>query len=193
MHAACRNVLTSAQPARPIRWLHGLFGLGPMILIAAAGPGLPGCAQPAATPRTGLGSDRPPQEQAQPGPNQTQPAETAPAAEGPRRGEEPSRPFPPAPEQPEPALPPWLTITARASGEAPPQVQARWKGGNVIAVETRRVRGLAIDLRRVPVDPDRPVIVRLDGQPVVFPAERGPIVEFERTPAGIWQIRPRRD
>lgn len=136
--------------------------------------------------------------------SQTTPAATAdsPASSPPSRSASPALPEKP-PDLPEPAdpfhlqfrlltskqkHPGWVKVGEFFNEGQPANIDAAWKGGNRIVVQTDNVRRMELDLGQLPRDARRSTAIRLDGQGIELLSRHGPRVRFERGPAGIWRL-----
>ncbi|MCK4341148.1 MAG: hypothetical protein KAY37_05420 [Phycisphaerae bacterium] len=92
---------------------------------------------------------------------------------------------PPATQPAEPKLPDYLAIINRIEADEAVDVRIVTAADRKLMLETRNVRRLHIDRAQVPVDKDRSIVLVLDGQVLEWRAN-SKVVEFERTPAGVW-------
>jgi len=83
----------------------------------------------------------------------------------------------------------WVQVMKFFNEGPPASVEARWEGSNRITVDTQNVQHLYLDLGQLPVERRKSITLRLNGQGIELSSKYGPLVEFERTQAGIWRLR----
>ena len=122
-----------------------------------------------------------------------EPAETLPPPPAPEPPEppEPADPFHltfqlASPEQKQPG---WVQVMKFFNEGPPASVEAHWEGSNRITIDTQNVQHLCLDLGQLPVERRKSIALRLNGQGIELSRKYGPLVEFERTQAGIWRLR----
>lgn len=144
----------------------------------------------------GCDSSPPPNERAP----QTRPTttvqESPPADQPPAEREQPPGDVPePQPataqEQPaEPELPKYLKVTSLYDRKQAADVRIRIEPGNRLILDTRNVQRIRIDRSALPLQPDRSIVLRLDGQGIEWRAD-SQVTEFERSANGDWSpVKP---
>jgi len=94
------------------------------------------------------------------------------------------------PAIPEPSHPPYLLILDRFRPHQKTAAEARVEPGRRLVIDTTNVRRMRIERSKLPMDGHGRIILRLDGQGILWPADSR-VVEFERSQNGDWMpIRP---
>ena len=86
---------------------------------------------------------------------------------------------------PEPELPKYLKVMSLYDRGHSAEVDIRIEPGNRLILDTRNVQRIRIDRAELPLNPDRSIVLRLDGQGIEWRAD-SEVSVFERSPNGYW-------
>jgi len=94
---------------------------------------------------------------------------------------------PAEPKRPEPS---WIIFREAFEASADATCVARWTGGNRLEVDTENIRGLTVDLHKLPPDAPQsgPWNLQIDGQGIEITGFRGKVVALVRSQNGIWSV-----
>jgi len=93
-----------------------------------------------------------------------------------------------------PATPAWAVIRSAYKADEAVDIHAEWLGGRQIRVTTRNVNRLTLDFTRLPEGAPRnpPWNLMLDRQAIEITGGRGLVLDFDRSPNGIWSVDKKR-
>ena len=83
----------------------------------------------------------------------------------------------------------WLRINSQAKPDLESSASARYRTENEFEVNTTNVDRFVLEIGRLPVNPTRRFILRIDGQDMLLFAQRAEQIELTRSGEGVWSYR----
>ena len=159
----------------------GCFG-GVLLPLAAVACCAPGCSEEQHANKIEAATKPAP---AEPGFASPTPSST------PDPSEEALRPPPPIDLpllEPSPLREGWLVIEERADARQWAWVEGSIVGDDKCVLDTSNIRRFQLDLSRLRLNWDRPIVLRIDGFNSQLTRKRWPVLDFLRTPSGAWIV-----
>ncbi len=82
----------------------------------------------------------------------------------------------------------WLVIQKLVENKESGHAAGSFEYRNKIVIDTRNVKQLLLDMRKLAIDPNRRIVLVLDGKGIELSHGLGPMVRFQRSRAGIWSV-----